>query len=101
MAKWARIPLSLYVIFHIFCVAIAPNTEGFLRERVGRWVDPYLDRLAFSVPWRFFAPEPGPAPVFIEWETVGAGGDTLARGTFPEIKDPFFLRERQNRRIAM
>jgi hypothetical protein len=51
--------------------------------------------------WGFFAPEPGPPPVFIEWELLDQKGNTLEMDRFPSFPDPFWIRERQNRRMSL
>lgn len=92
--------LSLPIAFHLFCVLLAPNSGNYLGQRVAWVVEPYINFLEIATPWAFFAPEPGPPPVYVEWEVLDRAGKTFSTGRFPELKDPFFLRERQNRRIA-
>lgn len=99
-AGLSRALLSLALVFHLFAVLLAPNKETYLGFRAAKIVEPYLNFLELGSSWNFFAPEPGPPPVFVEWELVGKRGEQLGRGQFPELPDPFTLRERQNRRIA-
>jgi hypothetical protein len=51
--------------------------------------------------WSFFAPEPGPPPVFLEYEALDSSGAQISRGYWPQLKSPYFWRERQNRRISL
>lgn len=93
--------LSLAVLFHMFCVILAPNSQTYVGQMSEKIVGPYVSSLELASQWGFFAPDPGPPPVFIEYELVGAGGDSLRGGMWPEKKDPFWIRERQNRRISV
>lgn len=95
-----RILLSLLLIFHLLCVLVAPNKDTYLGHRVAKGVEPYVNFLGLSSPWNFFAPDPGPPPLFLEWEVLDRLGKPVSHGRWPELPDPFFLRERQNRRIA-
>ncbi|MBI3543207.1 MAG: hypothetical protein HY075_08045 [Deltaproteobacteria bacterium] len=97
----ASILISVFLAYHLFCVILAPNSMSYLGGRFHWVVAPYVSFFNLASQWGFFAPDPGPPPVFIEFETVGADGETLATGTWPEKGDPFFLRERQNRRIGV
>ena len=96
----ARAALSLLLVFHLFCVLLAPNAETHLGKRAAPIVEPYLDALGLSSSWSFFAPEPGPPPLYLEWEALGADGKLIEKRRWPDSPDPYFLRERQNRRIA-
>ena len=97
---WARGFLSVFLVFHLLCVIIAPNKETYLGYRVAWLIEPYINSLGLSSSWSFFAPDPGPPPVFVEWELLDKASHPLERGRWPEATDPFILRERQNRRIA-
>lgn len=96
-----QIALSAFICFHLFALILAPNSQTYLAGRASFLVYPYVTFLEFASQWGFFAPDPGPPPVFIEYEFVGDGGGTIGSGTWPEKKDPYWLRERQNRRIAV
>ncbi|MBI3555507.1 MAG: hypothetical protein HY074_04510 [Deltaproteobacteria bacterium] len=96
-----RIALTVFLVFHLFCVILAPNSMTYLGQRCSFFVNPYVSFLEMSSQWGFFAPDPGPPPVFIEYEAMGSNGEPLASGYWPEKGDPFFLRERQNRRIGV
>lgn len=93
--------LSLFLVFHLFCVVLTPNKSSYLGQVTAPWVEPYMDFLTLSVTWGFFAPEPGPPPVFVEWELVNEKGEGYAKSRWPEFPDPYFLRERQNRRMQL
>jgi hypothetical protein len=95
-----RIVLSLALAFHLFAILLAPNKDTYLGYRVAAVVEPYVNFLELGSSWNFSAPDPGPPPVYVEWELIGKNEEQLARGQWPEGKDPFGLRERQNRRIA-
>ncbi|MFZ9595258.1 MAG: hypothetical protein ACO3A2_04185 [Bdellovibrionia bacterium] len=63
----------------------------------------FEDYLGFSglmAEWGFFAPEPGFAAA-LEWEALNSAGQVIQQGTLPTSPDPYFFRERQNRRITV
>lgn len=99
--KLVRFFLSLFLIYHLAGMIIAPNSENYLGMKSQSFFSPYLSFFEIASKWSFFAPDPGPPPVFIDYEVIGEKGMILKSGLFPERKDPFILRERQNRRIAI
>jgi hypothetical protein len=99
--KWFYAALSLLIVFHLFAVLLAPNSQNYLGSRAAPLINPYISFFEIASQWGFFAPDPGPPPIFVEYELVGAEGNATGSGTWPERKDPYFLRERQNRRIAV
>lgn len=98
---WIKAALSVFIVYHMFCVLLAPNSQTYLGGRAKFLVNPYVSFFELASQWGFFAPDPGPPPVFVEYEAVADGGEPIATGSWPEKKDPFFIRERQNRRIAV
>lgn len=95
-----RVALSLVIVFQLFVVFLMPNSETWLGQRTLPWLAPYVNSLELAATWSFFAPDPGPPPVFVEWEIEDGNGDQVSTGYFPERWEPYVLRERQNRRIA-
>lgn len=93
--------LSLAVVFHLLVILLMPNAHTWLAQRALGWLEPYVHALELTPQWNFFAPDPGPPPLFVEWELEDERGERIGTGHFPERWDPFFLRERQNRRVAM
>lgn len=93
--------LSVFLVYHLFCVIIAPNSSSYFGRRFEGVISPYVSFFELASQWGFFAPDPGPPPVFVEYEVVGGGGDLLATGSWPEPGNPYALRERQNRRIGV
>lgn len=81
-------------------LVVAPKRDSYLGELVSPVLDPYTQFLEILVPWSFFAPEPGPPPVYVEWEILGDEEKLLSRGQIPEYPSPFWNRERQNKRIV-
>jgi hypothetical protein len=67
--------------------------------RFVKFMEPYLYFFELTNGYSFFSPNPEP-PIYIEYELLAPNGDSLRRARWPEAKDPFFLRERQNRRIS-
>jgi hypothetical protein len=98
-AKLLRCGLSLAIVFHLFCVLLAPNGESSLGISMSALIQPYLYFFELTNSWNFFSPNPEP-PIYVEYELLDKSGETLQRGSWPEKNDPYFLRERQNRRIT-
>ena len=96
-----KIILSFFILFHLFAIMLGPNEQSYLGSRVTRVMTPYFNVFEFAVRWGFFAPTPGPPPVFIEYEALGEGGKTIKAGSWPERTETFFLRERINRRLSV
>lgn len=99
--KVFRLILSIFIVFHLFAILLAPNSQTYLGIQAAFFVQPYVNFLGLASQWGFFAPDPGPPPVFIEYELFGDNGSSLGTKTWPEKKSSFWLRERQNRRIAV
>lgn len=79
---------------------LAPNQNAYLRSRFASWIDPYVGLLGLGATWSFFAPEPGPPPIFIEYERYGKEGTLLEKNSWPERGKDFFLHDRALRRGA-
>lgn len=95
-----RVVLSLFLVFHLFAIILAPNRESHLTTWSAPVIEPYLDVLSLSATWNFFAPDPGPPPIFLEWELLDQKGGPVELGRVPAQQSPYFLRERQNRRLV-
>ena len=95
-----QILLSGFLLFHLTAILIAPNNQTYLGLQARPYIEPYLNSLELVSSWNFFAPDPGPPPMFIEYELEDAKGESVSKGRFPEFPDPFFFRERQNRLVA-
>src|SRR6476469_7797231 len=89
--------LSLFLVFHLSAVVLAPNCQTYLGKVAAPLFEPYLNFFEFMASWSFFAPDPGPPPVFIEWESVDKNSTTLESNRWPILPNPYFFRERQNR----
>ncbi len=95
-----RFALSLLIAFHVFAVLVAPNIDSDLGRGSRSIVGPYIELLELTNLWSFFAPEPGPPTVYLEYAIEGADGNTLTSGRWPETDGAYFFKERQVRRIA-
>ncbi len=98
--RWLKAALSVWIVYHLFAVMLIPNSQSFLGMKAVPWIEPYANFFEFTNIWSFFAPEPGPPPVYIEYELIDRQGGASEFGRWPERQSPFSLRERQNRRIA-
>lgn len=92
--------LSAFIVFQLFSVLLVPNAQNWLGTKAAPVIEPYVNFFELTNAWSFFAPDPGPPPVFVEYEKLDRKGESLGLGRWPEVKDPYLLRERQNRRIA-
>jgi hypothetical protein len=95
-----QIWLSVFVLFHLTAVVISPGGPTFLGKTIEPWIKPYVNTFELASSWSFFAPEPGPPPIHVVYEVESEKRELVKAGTFPETGDPFFFRDRQNRRIA-
>ena len=96
---WARAIGSVLIALHLLAVWIAPNKDTPIGRMIKPLLDPYLDGLELAANWNFFSPDPG-MPLYVEWELVNSKGETYSSGMMPEFRNPYFLRERQNRRMV-
>ena len=95
-----RALLSGCILVQLFAVLVAPNAGTYLGLRFAKMLVP-AQLLGLGSGWAFFAPEPGPPPVFIQWEAVDADGRAVASGQLPDGWNSFVLRDRQNRRVVL
>jgi len=93
--------LSIVVLFQLLVVLVGPNQNTYLGQVTAPMLVPVLNALELGSSWNFFAPDPGPPPLQLEWELLGPGNRIVGTGVFPDQIDPFVIRERQNRRIAL
>ncbi len=98
--RWAKAALSVFIVFQLTVVLLAPNGDHYVGNFLKPVIEPYANFFELTSRWSFFAPEPGPPPVFVEYQLLGAHGAELQKARFPEEKNPYFIRDRQNRRIA-
>lgn len=100
-ALWLKRLASAWLCFHLFAVLIVPASVHYVASRTRGLVEPYVNLLGINTTWNFFAPEPGPPPVFVEFEAIDSAGNQITRGYWPNPESPYFWRERQNRRVAL
>ena len=101
MRGWfTRCLLSLVIVFHFCAIMIAPNFDSFLGSRSAFITQPYLNFFGLMASWGFFAPDPGPPPIQIEYAALDRVGHTLETGTWPPPGESLYFREQQNRRIT-
>lgn len=93
--------LSMGIAFHLFCIVLVPNSQNYLGFLAAPVVEPYIRMLALASTWGFFAPDPGPPPVYIEYEALGADGSTLRSSRWPDDSKKPFARERRIWRVSM
>jgi hypothetical protein len=74
---YMKFGLSVAIVFQLFCVCFAPNRNAYLRNRFSSFTDPYTNFMGLASTWSFFAPDPGPPPLYIEYEIFGKNGVSL------------------------
>ena len=81
-----RFWVSLILVFHLFCVALAPlavvDPAPGLAISTQRALSPYSESLFLMHGYRFFAPEPGPSHI-VHYRVTTQSGETV-EGKFPE-----------------
>lgn len=92
--------VSFFLLFHLLGVLTAPNKISFLSQAIAPVYTPYLTLLGLASTWSFFAPEPFYAPVHLDYAIEQKDGMPVT-GRFPDAENPFFFRDRFNRRIAL
>lgn len=95
-----RLLLSIFLIFHLFGVLVAPNPTSYLYIAAAPIYKPYMNGLGLGNTWSFFAPEPVFPQMFLDYVIEYKDGQT-ARGRFPDEENTFFFRDRHNRRMSM
>jgi hypothetical protein len=93
--------LSVVVLFQLLVVTVGPNKETYHGYLLAPVLEPVFNALEFGSNWSFFAPDPGPAPMRLEWEALDERGEVLSTGAFPESGYPFWINERQTRRVSI
>jgi hypothetical protein len=93
--------LNLFVIYHVLVVVLSPNITSDLGSKFSPFISVYAGIFGLGSTWSFFAPDPGPPPLFLEWEILGEQNAVVGLGQIPEKSSPFWLVERQNRRFVL
>lgn len=55
---WIRALLSIFIIYHLVAVALAPNSTSFLGRVLGPYYLGYANMVGAHTPWNFFSPDP-------------------------------------------
>jgi hypothetical protein len=95
-----RTVISLFLIFHLFGILVAPNSSSYLFAVVSPIYKPYLDFLGIGNGWAFLAPKPVFPSAYFEHVAQFSDGRT-SRGRFPEEKNESIFRDRHNRRMSI
>ena len=81
-----RFWVSLLLLFHLFCVVLAPlavvDPRSGLAVETQRLLRPYGESLYMIHGYRYFAPEPGPGHT-LHYEITTHSGETI-KGQFPD-----------------
>jgi hypothetical protein len=82
-------------------VFLAPVPESGPSQAITPYLQKYLYFFEFTPNWNFFAPDPGPPPIFADYELMDHDGNVVKTGHWPESPNPYFFTDRQSRRVAM
>lgn len=92
--------ISIFLVFHLTCVMFVPNSTSYTGQKLEKYILPYMYHLGLSGAWSFFAPEPFSPPMYLDYVVTIKDREPIT-GRFPEEKDDFFFRARQNRRVSI
>jgi hypothetical protein len=96
-----RAILSVALVYMLLVVVVGPNRDTYHGYLLAPILEPAFSALEFGQNWSFFAPDPGPAPIRLEWEILDAKDSIIRTGFFPDEGYPYFINERQTRRVAL
>jgi hypothetical protein len=82
-------------------VLLSPVPESGPAKAITPYLQKYLYFFEFTPNWNFFAPDPGPPPIFADYELLDRDGRVVKTGHWPESPNPYFFTDRQSRRVAM
>lgn len=97
---WGRRVISAILLFHLFGVLAAPNPGSYLWMRISPLYRPVMSFFGLASTWAFFAPEPFYQPIYIDYVVNRKNGAPVS-GRFPDEVNPYWLRDRYNRRIGL
>jgi hypothetical protein len=89
------------VCWQLSVVLIAPNSSVEKLRAQDSFFNRYVRLFGLGPYWSFFAPEPGPPPIHIEWEVLSASGEVVGTGSLPDSQEPLLFRDRFNRRLTL
>lgn len=98
--NWFKPAISAFLLFHLLGVFIIPNQNSFLTNSLSFVYRPYLNFLGLAHSWGFFAPEPISPPMYIDYVIQKSDGNSVT-GRFPDEVNPYFFRDRHNRRMSL
>lgn len=97
---WIRLIISAFLIFHLGGVLLAPNPASYLSQALAPVYRPYTNFFGLAHTWGFFAPEPVSPPMYIDYVIQKRGAPAVS-GRFPSEENPYFFRDRHNRRMSL
>lgn len=95
-----RLLLTGVILFHLVGVLITPNQSSYLTQALSPVYRPYMNFFGLGSSWGFFAPEPVYPPMYIDYVIERKEGEPI-EGRFPDENNPYFFRDRHNRRMSM
>lgn len=97
---WMRLLVSAALLFHLGGILLAPNPSSYLSQSLSFIYRPYTNFLGMAHTWGFFAPEPISPPMYIDYVAEKKSGPPTS-GRFPPEQNPYFFRDRHNRRMSL
>jgi len=97
-----QILIGLPVCYQLLVILITPNAQNVVGMNAYPFISKYATGIDFLNTWAFFAPDPGPPPIFVIWSLLDNSGKELSQGRIPqEESNPYFFADRQLRRAAV
>lgn len=82
-----RFFLSVFVLFHILVMVIAPNPTSYAARALGGFVFPYASTVGLNANWNFFSPDPAHT-MYLKFTLYSPDESASPREMFfPEQKD--------------
>jgi hypothetical protein len=97
---WIRLAVSAFLLFHLGAVLLAPNPSSYLTQSLSTVYRPYTNLFGLAHTWGFFAPEPVSPPMYIDYVIQKRSAPAVS-GRFPPEQNPYFFRDRHNRRMSL
>lgn len=94
-----RFFLSLLILLHLFVIFSLPNSNSYLQNTFGNFLQTYGNFLNISYTWQFFSPDPASAMYYIY--EISDMNQVIKEGIYPEKGAAFSLRAIYTRRTAV
>jgi hypothetical protein len=94
---WRRVGLTIFIIWHLFAIAMWLMPSSYLESHALTVVRPYMTATGFMQGWNMFAPNPWTEDLYVEAQVHYADG-TERTYTFPRMERLSIWRRYQKER---